>query len=44
MTMVNADTKVALVTGGAQRIGARLCRALQTSHCITGVPALPPKP
>ena len=28
MTMVNADTKVALVTGGAQRIGARLCQAL----------------
>ncbi len=26
--MANADTKVALVTGGAQRIGARLCRAL----------------
>jgi len=28
MTMANADTKVALVTGGAQRIGAQLCRAL----------------
>jgi pteridine reductase len=28
MTMANADTKVALVTGGAQRIGARLCRTL----------------
>jgi len=28
MTMGNADTKVALVTGGAQRIGAQLCRAL----------------
>ncbi len=28
MTMGNADTKVALVTGGAQRIGARLCRVL----------------
>ena len=28
MTMANADTKVALVTGGAQRIGARLCQAL----------------
>ena len=26
--MTNADTKVALVTGGAQRIGAQLCRAL----------------
>ena len=26
--MANADTKVALVTGGAQRIGAQLCRAL----------------
>ena len=28
MTMGNSDTKVALVTGGAQRIGARLCRVL----------------
>ena len=27
-TMGNADSKVALVTGGAQRIGAQLCRAL----------------
>ena len=26
--MANADTKVALVTGGAQRIGAQLCRTL----------------
>ncbi len=26
--MTNADTKVALVTGGAQRIGAQLCRVL----------------
>ena len=26
--MANADTKVALVTGGARRIGAHLCRSL----------------
>ena len=28
VTMGNANTKVALVTGGAQRIGAQLCRTL----------------
>jgi len=44
--MTNADTKVALVTGGAQRIGARLCRVLHEAgynialhYRSSGIPA-----